>query len=134
MAGAAAGGDIRVDVLLAFVHGMFMRRIKTALDLSIANDPDLVRLERHIRTLHEVAELDMAVAEQLSKDPAKLLERGDSFLRLAKEVTKTIALANKLQQDYQRRREALEAEREQRLATARAAFLAEGSAPGTTRH
>ncbi|KGM32978.1 hypothetical protein [Inquilinus limosus] len=111
-----------------------MRRIKTALDLSIANDPDLVRLERHIRTLHEVAELDMAVAEQLSKDPAKLLERGDSFLRLAKEVTKTIALANKLQQEYQRRREALEAERERRLATARAAFLAEGSAPGTTRH
>lgn len=111
-----------------------MRRIKTALDRSIATDPELARLERQIRMLHEVAEIDMAVAERLSKDPAQLLKRGNSFLRLAEEVTRTIALANKLRQKYQRRRETLEAERARRLATARAAFLAEGSPPGTTRH
>lgn len=111
-----------------------MSRIKTALDLAIATDPELVRLEWQIRTLHESAEIDMAVAERLSKDPAKLLETADSFLRLADEVTRTLALANKYEQEYRRRREKLEAERARRLASARAAFLAAGSPPAGTCH
>lgn len=111
-----------------------MRRIKTAIDLAIATDPELVRLESQIRTLHELAEIDMSVAERLSKDPARLLETADSFFRLADEVTRTIAQAHRLQQQYRRRRERLEAEHARRLAAARVAFLAAGSSPGTTRH
>lgn len=103
-------------------------------DLVIASDPELVRLERQIRILQEVAEIDMAAAEALSKDPARLLETADSFLRLAEEVTRAIAQVRRLRERYRHRRQKLEAERARRLAHARAAFLAAGSPPAGTRH
>lgn len=105
-----------------------------AIDPAIATDPELVRLERDIRILHEVAEIGMATAEAMSKDPTRVLRTPDSFLRLADEVRRTIAQAHKLQEQYRRRREKLERERARRLATARALFLAAGSPPAGTRH
>jgi len=100
----------------------------------LATDPELVRLKRQIDALHQVAETGMAAAEALSKDPDKLLETADSFLRLADEVTRAIAQSARLREKYRRRRETLEADRARRLARARAAFLAAGSPPAGTRH
>lgn len=105
-----------------------------AADFILATDPELVRLKRQIDTLHQVAEMGMAAAEALSKDPDKLLETADSFLRLADEVTRAIAQSARLREKYRRRRETLEAERARRVSRARAAFLAVGSPSAGTRH
>jgi hypothetical protein len=109
---------------------------RAAPDPAIATDPELARLEKRMRILHEVAEKRMAEVEALSKnkDPDALMETADLFLRLSDEVTGAIAHSMRLQERYRRRREKLEAERAKRVAAARVSFLAPDSPPGGTRH
>lgn len=105
-----------------------------AADSIVATDPELVRLDQRIRSLHDLAESRLAEAEALSKEPDRLMDTFDRFIQLSEEVRRAIAQAHTLRQRYQRRHQKLEAERARRLATARIAFLAAGSPPAGTRH
>ncbi|OWJ64748.1 hypothetical protein [Inquilinus limosus] len=106
----------------------------SAVDPTIASDPELVRLGERIRSLQDLAERHMAEAEGLSKEPDKLMETFERFMQLNEAILDAISKAHELQKQYRRRRHKLETERARRLAAARAAFLAGGAPPGTTRH
>ncbi|WP_155888454.1 hypothetical protein [Inquilinus limosus] len=101
---------------------------------TIASDPELVRLERRMQALDELAERCLAEAKALSKEPDKLMETFDRFTQLSDEVLRAIAQSHRLRQQYRRRREKLEAERARRIAAARSQFLAAGSPSEGSRH
>lgn len=101
---------------------------------TVTSDPELLRLSEKIREARELAERQLEEAKALSMDPSKVLETHDRFMALSDGMLRAIAQGEKLRQRYQRRLEKLEAERDRRLASARADFRAADAPPRGVLH